>query len=202
MSNGIVEALDQTVARLSKALGEDTSKAVEKLYRTTTGRLKKNIEQTLETDTDKAAEIKKILADMDENAGKSVASDAERKAQADAQAALRQKLKEALDPKYTYRRPTGWRSGMRETVWDEAKQDDGTVYDPLTGKEMQSDEPWDMGHKPGLEYHKHRDSAYQRGIPREQFLDEYYDTSHYRPELPESNQGHSGEDSSSYFGGP
>lgn len=202
MSNGAVEALDQAVKRLSKSLGQDAGKAVEKLYRTAGGKLKQSVERSIETDTERAGEIKKIVADMEHNATKTVTSDAERDAQSKAQSALRSKLKQMLNPKYPYRRPSGYRTGVRDKVWDTAKSDDGKVFDPLTGKEMNNDEPWDMGHKPGFEYRKHRDSAFQRGIAREQFLDEHNDPSHYWPELPESNQGHAGEDHTDFFGGP
>ena len=98
MSNGVVTALDQAVARLSKSLGEDAGKAVEKLYRTTGGKLKQVVERTVETDADKAAEIKKIAEEMDKNAAKTVTGDAERTAQADTQARLRSKLKKLLTP--------------------------------------------------------------------------------------------------------
>ena len=202
MSNGVVEALDQAVTRLGKSLGKDAGKAIEKLYRTTSGKLKKAVERTVETDAERAGDIKKILADMEQNATKTVTSDAEKDAQAKAQSALRSKLKAMLNPKYTYRRPSGYREGVRDNVWDAAKKDDGKVYDPLTGREMSKNEPWDMGHKPGFEYRKHRDSAFQRGISREQFLDEHNDPSHYWPELPASNQGHAGEDHTDFFGGP
>jgi len=39
------------------------------------------------------------------------------------------------------------------------------------------------------------------GITRKQFLDEYNDPEHYRPELPNSNRSHKGEDlTDNYFG--
>ena len=57
-----------------------------------------------------------------------------------------------------------------------------------------------MGHKPGFEYRKYHDSAFQRGISRDQFLDEHNYPSHYWPELPKSNQGHAGH--ADFFGGP
>ena len=199
MSNGVIQALDDTAKRLGKSLGEDTGKAVEKLYRTAGGKVKKNVERSVEADAAKAADIKKILADMESNASKSVGTDAEKAAQAKEHAVLRSKLKGALDPKYTYRRPTGYREGVRDKVWDSAKKSDGKVYDPLTRQEMDKDEPWDMGHKPGYEFRKHRDSAYKRQISRDDYLDEHNDPSHYQPELPESNQGHAGEDHSSTF---
>lgn len=100
-----------------------------------------------------------------------------------------------------YSRPTGWRAGMRDTVWDNAKDAHGRVRDPLTGRLMSKDQPWDMGHKPGYEFYKHQESAIQRGIDRKAFLDEYYNPNHYRPELPSSNRSHRAEDvTSRYFG--
>lgn len=100
-----------------------------------------------------------------------------------------------------YSRPTGWRSGMRDTVWDNAKDSQGRVRDPLTGKYMSKEQPWDMGHKPGYEFYKHQESAAERGIDRKTFLEEYYNPDHYRPELPSSNRCHRAEDvTSSYFG--
>ena len=92
-----------------------------------------------------------------------------------------------------YERPSGFRQGIRDEAWDNATGADGEVRDPVTGKIMSKDDPWDMGHKPGYEFAKHQASAAERGIPRQQFLDEYNDASHYRPELPMSNQSHLGE---------
>ena len=76
---------------------------------------------------------------------------------------------------------TGWKGYLTES---------GTL---LTNKEMDPDEPWDMGHKPGYEFRKHAKSAEERGISRDQFLDEYNEPEHYRPELPSSNRSHKGE---------
>ena len=59
-----------------------------------------------------------------------------------------------------------------------------------------------MGHKPAYEFRKHRDSAAERGLSRQEFLDEHNDPSHYRPELSESNQGYMGEDASDAYLGP
>jgi predicted ribonuclease toxin of YeeF-YezG toxin-antitoxin module len=75
------------------------------------------------------------------------------------------------------------------------------VRDPLTGREMKFDEPWDMGHKPGYEFRKHQLSAKNRGINRKQFLDEHNNPDHYMPELPSSNRSHAGENKTGdYFG--
>jgi Domain of unknown function (DUF4150)/HNH/ENDO VII superfamily nuclease with conserved GHE residues len=90
----------------------------------------------------------------------------------------------------TYSRP-GFRKKTKEDVWNNAKDKDGKVRDPKTGKEIKPGEKWDMGHKDGYEFAKHQESAQARGISREQFINEYNNPSHYRPELPISNQSHS-----------
>lgn len=103
-----------------------------------------------------------------------------------------------------YKRPSNYRKGTRDKTWKEAKDNspDGIVRDPKTGKPINPDEPWDMGHKPGYEFRKHRASAQERGISRKQFLDEHNDSSHYRPELPSSNRSHSCEDTTDLYLGP
>lgn len=104
--------------------------------------------------------------------------------------------------KDTYRRPKGYRKGVRDKVWDSAKNEEGKVHDPLTGAEMDKNKPWDMGHKPGYEFRKHRESARSRGIPRKDFMNEHNEPGHYQPELPSSNQGHAGEDITDDYLGP
>lgn len=100
-----------------------------------------------------------------------------------------------------YTRPSHWRVGMRDEVWDSAKDEYGRVRDPVTGRYMSKNQAWDMGHKPGYEFYKHQKSAENRGITRQQFLNEYYNPEHYRPELPSSNRNHKGEDvTDNYFG--
>ena len=59
-----------------------------------------------------------------------------------------------------------------------------------------------MGHKPGFEFWKHRLSASNRGINRNQFLDEHNDPAHYWPELPASNRSHRGEAPPDEYYGP
>jgi hypothetical protein len=102
----------------------------------------------------------------------------------------------------TYTRPSGYRSGVRDEVWGGAVEPaTGRVRDPVTGQFMSREKPWDMGHKPGYEFRKHQQSAEARGIDRGTFLDEHNDPSHYRPELPSSNQSHKGESlDDDYFG--
>ncbi|WP_313592393.1 PAAR-like domain-containing protein [Agrobacterium cavarae] len=89
----------------------------------------------------------------------------------------------------TYRRP-GFRKKTKEDAWNNAKGAEGKVFDPDTGVEIKPTDRWDMGHKPGYEFWKHQESAQGRGISREQFINEYNNASHYRPELPSSNQSH------------
>ncbi|WP_399627952.1 T7SS effector LXG polymorphic toxin [Sporosarcina sp. SG10008] len=101
----------------------------------------------------------------------------------------------------TYSRPSGYRKGVRDEAWDKAKGAKGKVIDPGTGKVMNKEVPWDMGHKPGYEFRKHQQSAQERGISRKEFLDEHNNPDHYRPELPSSNRSHKGEDlTGNYFG--
>lgn len=99
-----------------------------------------------------------------------------------------------------YSRP-GWKKGIRDEVWNKAKDAHGRVRDPVTGKYMSKDKPWDMGHKPGHEFSKHQKSAMERGISREQFIKEYNNPDNLRPELPSSNRSHRGENrTGEYFG--
>ena len=101
-----------------------------------------------------------------------------------------------------YKRPTHYRKGMRDEVWENAKDSNGDVKDPTTGAVINKNEPWHMGHKTGYEFWKHVISACERGLTREEFLAEYMNPDHYRPELPESNQSHQGEDKSDNYEGP
>lgn len=96
-----------------------------------------------------------------------------------------------------------FRKGKREEVWNQTRKDspDGIVRDPVTQKEIKFEDDWEMGHKEGHEFWKHQQSASERGVSREQFLDEINETGQYRPELPESNHGHLGElKTDEYFG--
>jgi len=104
--------------------------------------------------------------------------------------------------KNPFSRPSGFRKGVRDSVWDAARQSDGNVYDPKTGDLMDPNEPWDMSHKPGYEFRKMQKSAADRNINRNQFLDEHNNPSHYRPELPSSNRSHACEDMTDKYRGP
>lgn len=101
-----------------------------------------------------------------------------------------------------YSRPSHYRKGVREKVFEDAKGDDGIVRNPETGQPIDPNKPWDMGHKPGYEFRKHQESARTRGITRQQFLDEYNNPNHYRPELPSYNRSHVGENVTDIYLGP
>lgn len=87
-------------------------------------------------------------------------------------------------------------------MWNQGRQDaTGQVRDPLTGRFMSKNEPWDMGHQSGLELRKMQRSAFEQDMSHEQWLDWQNDPSHYRPELASSNRSHLAEDlSNDYFG--
>ncbi|WP_207306623.1 HNH/ENDO VII family nuclease [Xanthomonas oryzae] len=112
---------------------------------------------------------------------------------------------DTLDAK-AFSRNSDFRVGVRDSVWaDAVDANTGLVSDPLSGVVMDSTQPWDMGHRPGMEYWKERDSAINRWLDnrdvmtRKQFLDRMNDPSRYRPELPSSNRSHRGEDISNEF---
>ena len=85
-----------------------------------------------------------------------------------------------------YDRPSGWRAGMRDDAWNNARGRDGLVRDPETGDVLDPNEPWVMGHPPGWEFRHHQRSAAERDLPRSDFLDEYYSVP-YRPESPSTS---------------
>jgi hypothetical protein len=113
----------------------------------------------------------------------------------------RKKKQTSAKEEVDYSRPSGFRNGVRDTVWDLAKAANGSVYDPLTRKRMLKGEPWDMGHKPGYEFRKHQAYAIERGISREEFIVEHNNPRHYRPELPSSNRSHADEDMTGRYKG-
>lgn len=91
-----------------------------------------------------------------------------------------------------YERPATHRKGFREEVWDIAEEEspDGIVRDPTTGEQLDEDGPWDAGHLPGWEFRKQQESAWRRGLTRDEFLKEYDDPGIYEPEAPGPNRGH------------
>jgi hypothetical protein len=109
-------------------------------------------------------------------------------------------LQKALDAR-TYARPSSFRVGKEAEVWALApKEPDGSVLSPSKTK-IRPGDPWVMGHKPKYEFWKHQRSAAERGISREQFLNEYNDAKNLRPETKKDNESHLYEDrTDAYFG--
>ena len=61
--------------------------------------------------------------------------------------------------------PSGFRKGVRDNVWGAAVEaSTGCVLDPQTGRFMAKDQPWDMGHKTGYEFRKHKAIDQKRQI--------------------------------------
>ena len=102
----------------------------------------------------------------------------------------------------TYVRPSGWRAGMRDAVWN-AAEIDGKVRDPEADDILVDKDNWIMGHAPGYEFRHHQRSAQERGISRQEFLDEYYGMiDHLRPETPSTSSSHAHETGWSAYKGP
>ncbi|MCX8131107.1 MAG: GH-E family nuclease [Clostridia bacterium] len=113
------------------------------------------------------------------------------------------KLSDA-DKKY-YERPNKFRKKTKEEVWKKAKIVNGKKVDHngvVLQYKVGNRSGFDMGHKPGYEYWKHRISAIARQISRKQLLNEHNDPSHYRPESTAGNQSHADEDRTSSYRGP
>jgi hypothetical protein len=98
-----------------------------------------------------------------------------------------------------YKRPSGYRKGVREEAFDNAKGSDKKVRDPLTKEEIKFDDEWDMGHKPKQEFRKHKADAAEKKIGRKEFLDEHNNPKNYRPETPNTNRSHKLEDVTDAF---
>ena len=49
------------------------------------------------------------------------------------------------EKKADYSRPGNFRSGLKEEVWNNAKDEHGRVRDPVTGQFMSKNKAWDMG---------------------------------------------------------
>ncbi|HEX8794522.1 MAG TPA: polymorphic toxin-type HINT domain-containing protein, partial [Polyangiaceae bacterium] len=93
-----------------------------------------------------------------------------------------------------YARPSGFRQGVRDAVWAAHVEADGSVRDFTTGEIILPPGPWDMGHLPGYEFSKLQAFAKKYGIGAEQFRDMYNNPIYYRPEHPQINRMHVGED--------
>lgn len=83
-----------------------------------------------------------------------------------------------------------------EDVWENAKDENGRVFDPNTGEELFWDKTkqrkgqWDMGHIKGEKYSVMHEKYMSDEITKEQFLEWYKDPSNYQPESPHNNRSH------------
>lgn len=131
------------------------------------------------------------------------AADTQARRTLDARTAARTAADRQRGPADRYSRPTYFRQGVPETVWNRAiEAKTGQVRDPTTGRFLSPNKAWDMGHKPGHEFWKHQESARDRQISRAKFLDEHNNSERYRPEDPSSNRSRRGEDRTSTWLGP
>jgi hypothetical protein len=91
-------------------------------------------------------------------------------------------------------RPERYRQYVPETVWRNAQDAKGKVFDPTTGDELTWDMSrsrtgqWDMGHLPGKSYDQLKQRFLNGEISRNEFLDEYNNPANYRPEAPSPNR--------------
>jgi hypothetical protein len=90
-----------------------------------------------------------------------------------------------------------YEEGLVENVWNRARRPDGKVYDPNPPYEELTWDPtrsrfdqWHMGHTPGNEYRRLVDRYVNGEISWQEFLGEYNNPNHYRPELPSKNLSH------------
>ncbi len=100
-------------------------------------------------------------------------------------------------PKKPFSNPSNrpsYSSNQVETVWENAKQADGNVYDPYTGEQLSWDRSkprngqWDMGHTPD---HQYQDlwKKYMNGeIGYDEFMRQYRDPGNYFPQSVNSNR--------------
>ena len=81
-----------------------------------------------------------------------------------------------------------------ETVWENAKQIDGNVYDPFTGEQLYWDKSkqrkgqWDMGHTPDHQYQDIWKKYMNDDINRIEFFRQYRDPNNYFPQSINSNR--------------
>lgn len=94
---------------------------------------------------------------------------------------------------------------MIEEVYNNSKDANGKVYDPVTGEEIiwKPGDPrkgvWNMGHKPHYEY-RHLEKAYLEGrITKEEFLKYFNDPQYYRPETPHTSSSGKHESDVSWY---
>lgn len=105
----------------------------------------------------------------------------------------------APEPRKAYANPKNrpaYGKGQVEKVWENAKDENGNVFDPNTGEKLSWDPTksragqWDMGHLPGQKYSELHQRYMNGEIDLKQFLQEYRDPANYSPESLSGNRGH------------
>lgn len=106
-----------------------------------------------------------------------------------------EQMGEIVERIYKSRNRPSFRKGVVDDVWENAPRDaNGNVIDINTGEILTWDKAksrmgqWDMGHKPGEEWHKLRQEYIDGEKTWQQVLDEYNDPNKYIPENPSSNR--------------
>ncbi|WP_317039316.1 HNH/ENDO VII family nuclease [Tenacibaculum sp. MAR_2009_124] len=95
---------------------------------------------------------------------------------------------------YKSRNRPSFRKGVVEKVWkaEAAKDVNGNVYDPNTFELLKWDKTkprkWDMGHKPGHEWHALRQKYIDGEVTWKEVLDEYNNPDNYLPESRSANR--------------
>ncbi|MDQ0072702.1 YD repeat-containing protein [Variovorax boronicumulans] len=97
-------------------------------------------------------------------------------------------------------------SNLRDETFDQwVNPSTGRVTDSLTGAQFERNDRWQMGHRPQMEFWKEKQDAVNqwlyegKHVTPQEFRAMQLDSSRYRPELPKSNMGHRGEDSTTIF---
>ena len=91
------------------------------------------------------------------------------------------------------KRPECRRAGVEEATWNNAKNEEGRVFDENTGEELFWDRSrnrngqWDMGYT-GKTHEEYKQDFIRREISYKEYLDAYNDPRNYRPESPSANR--------------
>jgi len=198
---GVRAAIDRLDAKIKVDLAEIGKKAKEiTKQRENVRQQKATLEKTPRDDSTrpdlltKFKRAEKYLEELEER-------QSHREALNDLDRANRTQLQAALNAE-TYARPS-FRVDVPEKVWAQALKDgNGKVLSPSKTEIKNFEDPWVMGHKPKYEFWKHQRSAAERGISREQFIEEYNNPDHYRPETAKDNSSHFYEDKTDEYLGP
>ena len=103
--------------------------------------------------------------------------------------------------RYKYKRPS-WRNGIKGKVWkNRIERSTGRVRDRVSGRFMNANKPWQIGHDRGYEFAKYQKYAQETNMPPRDFRDGYNNPEHLSPELPLSNASHKGEDPTGSYRG-